>query len=97
MTRQELTRSANAQEKAEGRLIDALARLHQLKDQRLLPFGFFQPVDGADVGMVERGEHLGFTLEPGQSIWIVGERLRQDLQRHVAVELGVSGSIHLAL
>ena len=28
--------------------------------------------------------------------WIVRERLWQDLERHVAVELGISGSIHLA-
>ena len=31
----------------------------------------------------------------GQPIRIVGEGLRQDLQRHVPVELGISGSIHL--
>ena len=36
-------------------------------------------------------EDFGFPLEPSQAIRIVGEGLRQHLQRHVPVELGVSG------
>ena len=39
---------------------------------------------------------FGFPLKPGQSIWIIGEGVRQDLECDVPVELGVSGSIHLA-
>ena len=31
-----------------------------------------------------------------EAIRIVGERLRQHLQRHVPIELGVSGAIHLS-
>ncbi len=38
----------------------------QFQNQRLLPFGFFQPVDVADVGMVQGGQDFGFALEPGQ-------------------------------
>ena len=56
---------------------------------------FFQPVDVPDVGMVQRGEDFGFALKPGEAIGIFREGLRQHLQRHVPVELGVSGSIHL--
>ena len=52
-------------------------------------------VDVPDVGMVQRGEDFGFALKPGQSIGIVCKGLGQHLQRHVPVELGVSGSIHL--
>jgi len=58
--------------------------------------GFFQSVDRADARVVERREDLGFSLESRQPVWIGGERLRHDLQRHVAVQLGVPRSIHLA-
>ena len=39
-------------------LLDALCQrraFDELEDQRLLAFGFFQPVDVADVGMVQTG------------------------------------------
>ena len=48
-------------------------------------------------GVVQRCQHFRFPLKPGEAIRIVRERLRQDLQRHVPVELRVSRSIHLAL
>ena len=35
-------------------------------------------------------KHLRLSLEPGQAIRIAGERLGQNLQRHLAVELGPS-------
>ena len=52
--------------------------------------------DVPDVGMVQRGEDFGFPLEPGESIRIIREGVGQDLQRHVTVELGISGLIDLA-
>ena len=39
--------------------------------------------------MVEAGEDLGFPLEPGEPIRIRGERLGQDPERHLPVELGI--------
>ena len=45
-----------------------------------------EPVDGADVGMVERGQDLRLALESRQTIRIFSERLWQHLQRHVPVE-----------
>ena len=45
--------------------------------------------------MVQAGEDLGFPLEPGQPLRIAGERLGQDLQGDIAVELRVSGAIDL--
>ena len=39
---------------------------------------------------------LGWLSEASEAIRIVRKGLRQHLQRHVPVELGVSGSIHLA-
>ena len=43
--------------------------------------------------MIQRGQHLGFAFKPGQPVGIARERLRQDFERHVLVELGVSGAI----
>ena len=66
------------------------------KDEGSDAIRLFEPVDAPDVGVVQRGQHLGFAFKPGKAVGIVGEGLRQDLQRHVPVELGVSSSIHLA-
>ena len=69
--------------------------LDEFKDQRLDAVRLLQPVDAPDVGMVQRGEHLGLTLEAGQPVRVGGERLGENLERHVAVELGVAGLIDL--
>ena len=45
--------------------------------------------------MVQTGEDLRLSLKPRQPIRISGERLGQDLQRHLAVQLGVGGLIDL--
>ena len=44
----------------------------------------------------EARKHLRFPLEPRQPIRIGRKRFRQDLQRHLAVQLGVGGLIDLA-
>ena len=69
--------------------------LDEFEHQRLGALRFFQPVDVPDVGMVQRGEDLGFALEAGQAVGISGERLGQDFERHVAVELRVAGAVDL--
>ena len=53
-------------------------------------------MNGRNVGVVERGEHLRLPLEPSEAIRIIGKRLRQDFEGHITVEIGVSGPIHLA-
>ena len=45
--------------------------------------------------MVEAGEDLSFPLEPGEAIRIIGEGVRQELQRDLAIKLGVGGLPHL--
>ena len=57
---------------------------------------FLEAVDLRDVRMIERREHLRFALEPRQPIGIGRERVRQDLDRDVAIQLRVAGAIHLA-
>src|SRR4029434_8198928 len=57
---------------------------------------FLDTEDGADMGMIQAGQHTGLSLEASQPISIRGKRLRQYLDRHVAPEPGVTGAIHLA-
>ena len=51
----------------------------------------FEPVDAGDVRVIQRREGLGFTLEAGEPISVVRERLGQDLDRDVAIQLRVAG------
>ena len=46
--------------------------------------------------MVQRGEGLRFALEACEPLGVVRERLGQDFDRDVSVQLGIAGSIHLA-
>ena len=56
----------------------------------------FDAVHRGHVGMVQRGQELGFTLEAGDAIRIGGERVRQDLDRDLAAQLRVASTIDLA-
>ena len=68
----------------------------QFEHERLHAVRFLEAIDCRDVGMIERGEHLRFTLEPRHALGIVREGARQDLQRDVAIELRVAGAEHFA-
>ena len=46
--------------------------------------------------MVERSQHLRLPREACQPIGIEGEGVGDDLQRHVAMQLGIAGAIDLA-
>ena len=63
---------------------------------RCMPSRFLEAVDRGDVRMIQRREHLRFALEPREPIRIGRERLRQDLERDVAIQPRVAGAIHLA-
>ena len=70
---------------SEGRALD------QLQHQRPRPLGLLDAVDGGDVRVVEAGEDLRLPLEPGEAVRISREGVGEDLQRDLAVELGVGG------
>ncbi len=46
--------------------------------------------------MIQCGKDLRLAPEAREPLGIAGQRLRQDFQRDVAIELGVMGAIHLA-
>jgi hypothetical protein len=68
------------------------------RKRRCRPFGrgFFEPVDGSDVGVFELGENLCFALETGQTLGVLGDVFRQDLDRDVTLELRVGRAVDLA-
>src|SRR5258708_3415676 len=70
--------------------------VHQFKNQELRAAGFFEPIDRADVGMVQRGEELCFSTEAGNAFGIVRETLGEDLHGDVAIELRVARLVDLA-
>jgi hypothetical protein len=47
--------------------------------------------------MVQRGEHLRLTLEAREAIGIRREELRQNLERDITPQLGISRAIDLPL
>ena len=47
-------------------------------------------------GVIERREDLRFSLELGEPTRIAGKCLWEDLERHLAVQLGVGGLVDLA-
>ena len=49
-----------------------------------------------DVRMVQRGEHFGFPLKPGQAVAISRDGLRQHLDGHGALQVRVRGAPYLA-
>jgi len=53
-----------------------------------------EPVNRADIGVIQRGKQLGFTLDACQAMLVRREALGQNSDRHVAVQGRVMGSIH---
>jgi hypothetical protein len=89
-------RSASSSGNAPCDAIRERRAFHEFHDERVRAAGVLEAVDRRDVGMVEGGEHLRFSAEPCDAITIKREGLRQDLQRDIAIELGVARAIDLA-
>ena len=70
--------------------------LDEFHHQRTDTVGFFETVDLRDVGMIQRGEGLGFAREPCEPFGVARERVRQDFDRDVAIQLRIARPIHLA-
>src|SRR6185295_9622010 len=46
-------------------------------DQKVRALEFLEAIKNRNIGVIQRGEHLGFTLESRNSIRILGKRFRQ--------------------
>ena len=69
---------------------------HQFEDEGSV----FDTVDRRDIGVVQRGQDLGFAGETREAIGISGEDIRKDFDGDFAIELGIRGAVdgaHAAL
>ncbi len=53
-------------------------------------------VNGADVRMIQRGQHAGFAIEAREPAGIAREAVRQYFDRHLAAERQISCAVNLA-
>jgi hypothetical protein len=82
-----------------GPLGDAIGQrrpFYQFQDKGHDAVRIFETVDAADVRVVERRKHPRFAPEARDLLGVVCERLGQDLQRDVAIELRIARAVHLA-
>ena len=91
----DVQRFGDRQRPARQPLGEVLAR-DELHHERLEPVHLLEPVDHADVWMVQRGEHPCLAFEAHDVFGIVSERAREDLDGYVASQPGVARAIHLA-
>ncbi len=64
--------------------------------KRVQAAGILEAMDLRDVRMIERREDLRFPAEACEAIGIVGNGRQQDLDRDLAIQLRVAGSVDLA-
>jgi hypothetical protein len=79
--------------------LDALGQrypFHQFQHQKRHALEGFQAVDRPDVRMIQRGQNLRLSLEARQTRRIALELTGQNLDGHLAPELGVGCTIDLA-
>jgi hypothetical protein len=69
---------------------------HEFHHQGADAARFFQAVNCRDVRVVERSQHLRFAAKARQAFRVVAELSGQNLERHVAIQLGVAGAIDFA-
>ncbi len=61
----------------------------QLHHQEALTVHLLEAVDAGDIGVRKRREHSRLPFKARQPLRVLGEQLRQDLESHVATEVGV--------
>ena len=79
-----------------GDALREIVALDQLHRQRRHARGSFDAVDLSDVRVVQRGQNLRFALKPSHAVGVAREGLRQRLEGHLALEVGIGRPIHLA-
>ena len=96
--RQSVARSAMPHREGCAPTCDPLRQILALDEfhrERAHAVAVFEAVNLRDVRMVERRERLRFAREAREAIGVVGERVRQDFKRDVAVELRITRPIDL--
>lgn len=69
----------------------------KLHDEKPRSVRVLETVERGDVGVVQRREELGFSVEPCEPLFVTGEIAGQDFDGDVTLEFRVDGAIHLAI
>src|SRR5678815_6127926 len=69
---------------------------YQLEHQEAKSFCLLETIDGADAGVIERGQEPRFALEARQPVGILRDYFGEYLEGNVTTEPGITGAIHLA-
>jgi hypothetical protein len=69
------------------------ATLDELEDESMNFFTLLEPVDGADVRMIQRRQNPCLALEPRATIGVRREDLGQNLDRHVAPQRRIARTV----
>jgi len=69
---------------------------NERENQPTRVFGVHDSVNVPDIGMIERGQNLGFPLEASHAVAIAPERRGQDFQRYVTLKRHVACAVDLA-
>lgn len=69
--------------------------LNQLEHEQLSPVVFFQTMDRRDVGVIQRCQQAGFTLETGDTVRVDSKGRRQELEGDLPAQLTVPGTVDL--
>ena len=86
---------ANRQRSVRQRRLQRFS-LDELQHQKPHAIGLFEAVDGSDVRVVERRQQLGFAVEAGHSLGVLGKVLGKDLDGDIPIKVLIAGSIHVA-
>jgi hypothetical protein len=70
--------------------------LDQFQHQKPQAVGVVEPVDRADVGMIQRGEHPRLALEACETMGVAGEERRQHLDGDITAQCRVACPVDLA-
>src|SRR5271166_1229816 len=81
---------------AAQKLLAERAAVQQLRYEVRRALKGSEPVNGKNVGMVQRRGRLRFLLKTAQPVGISRKVRRQDLDRHFALQSRVAGAVHFA-
>jgi hypothetical protein len=56
----------------------------------------FDPIDGRNVGMVERSQHLSFALKASHAFGVASERFGEYFHCHIPLQPGIACAVYLA-
>ena len=73
-----------------------IVAVDEFHDERGHAARLFEPVYGRNVRVVQRREDFGFPLKTRELIVVSGKRWRQNLDRDLALQLGIGGPIYFA-